>query len=639
MKKNIIVDFSETSGGITSISCVGDADKMNWCKSTSDFGVIHNSQVSNVCCDASSVKAVYHTNKLDVSVSRVLKNGILSETYLFVNNTDSDIFIRRGELAIITPFADEYESADVCMAHRCNTHIWCGGNTSYIFAEKMGEADCAVGLVLKKGSLDSYSTGLWEEKNTSNNRCGFALHPEPFDLRPGESYLVEWDIFACENEKDFYDIIDGYDNILLVSSDCFSVFENELINFSFSKNVCEITLDGSPISLLVKAVSYTPKRLGEHVFNIKYGDFKTVAKFFVSPDIQKLTAERVHFIVNNQQFHNPKSRLDGAYLIYDNEEERMYFGNDYNDHNASRERIGMGLLIANWLRTHDDKAVYDSLMKYVGFIYREIYDSSTGCVYNTVGYTTKRLRLYNAPWVAEFFTELYWLTDDKQYLEDMFKAECWFYENGGGRFYPNATFINNFVEALNHANMKDKAESLISLYIAHAENMISIGTSYPKHEVNFEQTIVAPAVTHLQNLTMITGDERFLEESESHLEILNRFNGHQPDYRLYETSIRHWDGFWFGKRRLYGDTFPHYWSSLNGVAYLERYKLTGDKVYLAKAKASMKACLCLFTPDGRGSCAYLYPFSSNNARGEYYDPWANDQDFALYYNYKYLKEN
>ncbi len=638
MKKSIITQFSEATGGIKSIVCVEDKDKMNWCESTSDFGLILGATVSDIVASDTEVKAVYHTQKLDVEVTRSLDDGVVSEKYVFVNNTDSDVFIRRGEVGIITPFADQYENADLCMANRCNTHIWCGGNTSYICAVKMGKSDCCVGLVLKSGSLDSYSTGGWEEKNTSNNRCGFVLHPVPFDLRPGESYTLEWEVFACGDEDEFFATISEYDNIALAEAKTFTVYENEVIEFSLNKKINEVLLDGKRIDFSDNCVRYMPQRLGEHIFSIKFGAYTTIARFYVSTELEKLTEQRVRFIVENQQFNNPESRLDGAYLIYDNEENRMYFSNDLNDHNASRERIGMGLLIARWLQFHKDEKVYKSLMKYVDFIYREIYDAKTGCVYNTVGYVTKRLRLYNAPWVAEFFTELYWLTGDKKYLADMFKAERWFYENGGARFYPNATFVNNMIEALCDARMSEEVSELTGLYTLHAENMISNGTSYPKHEVNFEQTIVAPAVTHLQNMCMITGNEMFLKESEAHMEVLKRFNGHQPDYRLYETSIRHWDGFWFGKRRLYGDTFPHYWSTLTGVAFLERYKLTGEEEYLTKAIASVRSCLCLFTADGRASCAYIYPLFANGVRGEFYDSWANDQDFALYYIYKYFGE-
>lgn len=33
------------------------------------------------------------------------------------------------------------------------------------------------------------------------------------------------------------------------------------------------------------------------------------------------------------------------------------------------------------------------------------------------------------------------------------------------------------------------------------------------------------------------------------IKVLELFNGMQPDYHLYEAAIRHWDGYWFGKKR------------------------------------------------------------------------------------------
>ena len=48
MKKNIIANFSNETGGITSIVCTEDKDKMNWCESTSDFGLIKGASVSGI---------------------------------------------------------------------------------------------------------------------------------------------------------------------------------------------------------------------------------------------------------------------------------------------------------------------------------------------------------------------------------------------------------------------------------------------------------------------------------------------------------------------------------------------------------------------------------------------------------------
>jgi hypothetical protein len=35
--------------------------------------------------------------------------------------------------------------------------------------------------------------------------------------------------------------------------------------------------------------------------------------------------------------------------------------------------------------------------------------------------------------------------------------------------------------------------------------------------------------------------------------------------------------------------------------------------------------------DGKASCAYIYPLTVNGKPGKFYDPYANDQDWALYY--------
>ena len=50
----------------------------------------------------------------------------------------------------------------------------------------------------------------------------------------------------------------------------------------------------------------------------------------------------------------------------------------------------------------------------------------------------------------------------------------------------------------------------------------------------------------------------------------------------------------------------------------------------------MKGVLSLFYEDGRASCAYLYPCKVNGVAGCYFDPWANDQDWGLYYYIKYF---
>lgn len=121
------------------------------------------------------------------------------------------------------------------------------------------------------------------------------------------------------------------------------------------------------------------------------------------------------------------------------------------------------------------------------------------------------------------------------------------------------------------------------------------------------------------------------------MKALKLFNGLQPDYHLYEVAIRHWDGYWFGKRRMYGDTFPHYWSALTANVYAEYALAAGDTEYKKKADASYRGVMSLFMPNGRASAAYVYPASVNGNKAGFYDPYANDQDWGMYYMMKNIR--
>lgn len=344
--------------------------------------------------------------------------------------------------------------------------------------------------------------------------------------------------------------------------------------------------------------------------------------------------ERCRFIVEKQQYHKEGSVLDGAYIIYDNEEKKQYYSH-LDDHNGGRERIGMGILISRYLQKNQNEAFLDSLNKYIDYIYRELYDSQTGIVYNDVKRNLEWHRLYNYPWMSVFQLELYHLFKDIKYLKDSFQTMERYYKEGGEKFYGIAIPA---VELLNHLkleNMKKEAEVFEKYFTAHALHILGNGLHYPPFEVRYEQSIVAPAVSCLIQAYEITKNERFLEEAEKQMAVLELFNGEQPDYHQYEVAIRHWDGRWFGKYRNYGDTYPHYWSSLTGMDFVQYSNITGNEKYKEKAKASFRGCLNLFGTDGSASCAMVYPEMVNGKKGYYYDPWANDQDWALYFALKY----
>ena len=184
--------------------------------------------------------------------------------------------------------------------------------------------------------------------------------------------------------------------------------------------------------------------------------------------------------------------------------------------------------------------------------------------------------------------------------------------------------------------MAAEAAEIQSYYKTHVENIVKNGTNYPEHEVRYEQTIVTPAVMMLAQYYMLTGDKKLVEECRRHVRVLERFNGDQPSHYLNEISMRHWDGYWFGKCMIYGDTLPHSASVHTSDAFLHYARISGDETYRKRAVRGARNVLSLFRADGSASTSYLYPLTCNGTRCEFYDYFANEQDGYLYFLIKFF---
>ena len=278
-------------------------------------------------------------------------------------------------------------------------------------------------------------------------------------------------------------------------------------------------------------------------------------------------------------------------------------------------------------------------MKLVEFIKREILDTETGEVFNSVGKDRTQMRLYNAPWIIVLMAEIYNLTNEEEYVEILYRVAKHYYSLGGEKFYPNGIHVKDIIEAVNKSGKKHYVKELITMFERHTQNMIDTGLNYPPHEVDFEQTIVTPAVAFMCEMGLVSGDEKYLNSVKNHIKVLDRFNGYQPDYHMNGIPIRYWDDFWFGKSTLYADVYPHYWSCLTASSWHVFGLLSQNEEYIKKAENCIRNCLCLFHEDGSASNSYVYPFSVDGNKGEFYDDWANDQDFALYFAMQILLEN
>lgn len=614
---------------VTQLIWPEDPMKMNWLREDYTY--------AQTMCPEGIAAQVNHT---------VSPKGVRTEIVL-TNITDKPIFTFLQDIAIRFPLQDRYESAEICMKARCHTHIYCGQDISYICALRMGGEPPHLGMVLIQGSLGGYSV----ERNlshASNDRGCFLLHPSPMEWQPGESCRLVWEIFAHQGWEDFFEKAARLRPFLRVEADRWIVFpgENAHVRVRPSWNPQKVWMndcliqpeeDGSYVVELKNDGEY-----GERTVRICADQVKTCCTLFFHDAPNELAQKRCDFIRRRQQYCGPNQGLQGAYLAYDNEEEHPCYS-VRNDWNGGRERVGMGLLICRRLRmpgleAAERTALERSLADYTDYVLRELVQAENGEVSNDFGHDQRLERLYNMPWYATFFVERYELYGEKQDLLIAYRIVKRFYEKGGADHYTIELPVLSLCRALKNAGEESLLASSREMFVMHGDKIIEIGRNYPPFEVNYEQSIVAPAANILLQLAVLTGNAKYKEEGDRQMQVLTLFNGRQPDYHLYETAIRHWDGYWFGKRALYGDTFPHYWSALTGICYALRYMLTGNVADKRRAQASLRGVLPLIDQEGRGSSAFVYPLSVNGVPARGFDPCANDQDWALYFYLRMQQE-
>ncbi|GAA4098051.1 hypothetical protein [Nonomuraea soli] len=184
-------------------------------------------------------------------------------------------------------------------------------------------------------------------------------------------------------------------------------------------------------------------------------------------------------------------------------------------------------------------------------------------------------------------------------------------------------------DARGAAGRASRAEALRERLVASAEHFVALGERLPAHEVHYEQSIVAPLVRLVSDAHTVTGDPRFAKAAAERLPWLLAFGGPQPHVRLRHVAIRHWDGYWFGHTRLWGDVFPHHWSTLTADALYRLPPELRTERTDAVAREILRANLANLRPDGSATCAFVMPSTVDGRPAHREDPLANDQDWHL----------
>ena len=102
-------------------------------------------------------------------------------------------------------------------------------------------------------------------------------------------------------------------------------------------------------------------------------------------------------------------------MVYDNEKNEIYLNNTHNcnpvDRDEGAERVGMGVLLAKYYQLHPVAEVKASLLRYASFLRNRLQDAD----YKTFSSVDQkgRNRAYNYVWVADFYFQMYKITNDK----------------------------------------------------------------------------------------------------------------------------------------------------------------------------------------------------------------------------------
>ena len=472
-----VVDME--TGGLNSISIAGDETEMNWIVSTErdqypwigaewKWGLgrltIIDGQDSlrlswpqkermiDVVSDTDgrlvSSKVQYPlTEDILLELYRYVRDGRFEEEYRFLNRGKKHY--RLVDIEINTPFNDNYPDAETCVERRCHAHIWPGGHAAYVCALRMGAKAPHLGLMVTQGAIKDYVIHERDgKKGSSNTRGIIALRLADINLNPsvGNSSSLRWQIFEHQGKDDFEKQMLSLGGTLL-TADRYVAELGDTINLTLKSRDKKaapryVEVDGRQIKMKREKdcwhASYVVDRPGSIEMIAHYDkECTTRVEVRAYTHIETMIARRADFIVQRQQYDAPGDLRHGAYLPYDNETDSQYYNwqakHKRSDLSEGRERLGMGVFLAMQYRVTPSQSLRSSLLRYAHFVRTQLQEAD----YRTWSEANRggKHRIYNYPWVARFYFEMFQSFGDKQYLIDGYKTLRSMYRLAGYNFY------------------------------------------------------------------------------------------------------------------------------------------------------------------------------------------------------------
>ncbi|MBR8639203.1 hypothetical protein KEF29_07375 [Streptomyces tuirus] len=569
-----------------------------------------------------------------VEIRRQVREGLLCERYTVVNAAGEPLTITG--LGVQTPFADLYDGAEASLERAVHAHLFTGGTWAWALAQPMsGEGRC-LGLIVREGAVRAYAVESRNQNSQSDVRGHLVLlvtdqarNPEAFGgqpvlrLGPGESTTVAWELGWYASARDF--------TAATRPPAVFSAYAAEL---------------GEPIVVEASSVSSPDpdvkvERAAEGRYRVqasRHGSFRLdvadggrTEVLFHLP-LEEVVRRRVAYITRYQRARERPGLLRHAFVPVDTRTGLTQATSGWADWTDGSERIAMPLLLqAAVARGLADAEEIEPLLEgWAGFARRHLLDESAAPRRGSQTWHTGP-RLYDTPWLAGFFDDRHRAHGRQDDLDLAVRILERSFELGGAAHLsiglsPTTLAVCGSLEA---AGQPDRAEKLREQLIDSARTFVAAGRRLPAHEVAYEQSIVAPLLDLLTDAHTLTGDPLFHDAIAERLPWLLAFGGPQPHARLHGIAIRHWDGYWFGANRLWGDVFPHYWSALTAVTLLRLPATLRTDDTDRLAEAILRANMANYYEDGSATCAFVMPSTIDGRAAHTADPLANDQDWHL----------
>ncbi|RKN43762.1 hypothetical protein [Streptomyces hoynatensis] len=569
-----------------------------------------------------------------VEVRRRVDGELLRERYAVVNTAAEPLTLTG--LGVQTPFADWYPDAEGSLERAVHAHLFTGGTWAWALAQPMSGRGRCLGLVVREGALRAYAVESRNQASLSHVRGHLVLlvtdrarNPEAFGgqpalhLAPGEAVTLEWELGWYASVAEF--------TAATRPPAAFSAYAAEvgkpiLVEAAFVDSPdpgVQVTRESEGRFRVESSVH------GTHTLDV--GEGARTEVLFHLP-LEEMVRRRVAYIAAHQRPVERPGLLAHAFVPVDTRTGLRLATNGWSDWSDGSERIAMPLLLqqAAARGLADPEEPGPLLEGWSRFAVRHLLDE-TGAPRRGSFSRHIKPRLYDMPWLAQFFHDRYCVHGRE---EDLARAACILersFELGGATHLsigssPTTTAVCGSLQA---AGQAVRAAALRDRLVDSAREFVARGRRLPAHEVNYEQSMVAPLIDLLTDAHALTGEAVFHDAISERLPWLLAFGGPQPHARLHGIAIRHWDGYWFGANRLWGDVFPHYWSTLTATTLLRLPATLRTPGTDRLAEAILRANMANYREDGSATCAFVMPSAIDGRPGHTADPVANDQDWHL----------